>query len=86
MYNVSYNNRWVNECSNLLAKIKDYSNIIPTNDKKLSSFQVKKFFDCAAAAMSKQLRQIVFMTLKHFMDAILEYKVRGYFEIINKND
>lgn len=53
-----------------------YRDILPTHGLKASKYQIQKFFDCVAATMSKQLRQIVFKSLKHFMSKILEYKVR----------
>lgn len=53
----------------------NYPDILPTHGIKASKYQIQKFFDCVAANMSRQLRQIVFKSLKHFMDKILEYKV-----------
>lgn len=71
------NNRWIVECAELFVDIKDtYEDILPTHGIKASEHQVLKFFDCVAATMSRQLRQIVFKSLGHFMKKILEYKVR----------
>lgn len=68
--------RWVVECAELLVKTKDnYRDILPTPGINASKYQIQKFFDCVAATMSRQLREIVFKSLKHFMDKILEYKV-----------
>lgn len=56
----------------------NYRDILPTHGIKASNYQIQKFFDCVAATMSRQLRQIVFKSLDHFMNKILEYKVRFY--------
>lgn len=54
----------------------NYRDILPTHGIKASNYQIQKFFDCVAATMSRQLRQIVFKSLDHFMNKILEYKVK----------
>lgn len=70
-------NRWIVECADLFVKTKDnYADILPTHGIEASKHQIQKFFDCVAATMSRQLRQIVFKSLKHFMNKILEYKVK----------
>jgi len=56
-----------------------YRDILPIKGIKPSKYQIQKFFDCVAATMSRQLRQIVFKSLKHFMKKILKYKVSEYF-------
>lgn len=71
-----WKNRWIVECAELFVKTKDnYRDILPTPGLKASTYQIQTFFDCVAATMSKQLRQIVFKSLEHFMDKIFEYKV-----------
>lgn len=65
------------ECADLFVDTRDtYSDVMSTHDIKASKHQIQKFFDCVAATMSRQLRQIVFKSLKHFMNKILEYKVK----------
>lgn len=64
------------ECAELFMKTKDnYQDLLPTHSIKASKYQIQKFFDCVAATMSRQLRQIVFKSLKHFMKEIHKYKV-----------
>lgn len=70
-------NRWIVECAKLFVETKENCrDILPTQGIKPSKYQIQKFFDCVAATMSRQLREIVFKSLKHFMSKILEYKVR----------
>lgn len=70
-------NRWIVECADIFLETKNsYRDVLPTKGIQASKYQVQKFFDCIAATMSRQLRQIVFKSLKHFMKKILEYKVR----------
>lgn len=69
--------RWIVECADLFVETNDnFRDILPTHDLNPSDYQIKKFFDCIAATMSRQIRQIVFKSLKHFMNKILEYKVK----------
>lgn len=69
--------RWIVECADLFLEINDnFQDILPTNALNPSNYQIQKFFDCVAATMSRQLRQVVFKSLKHYMNKILEYKVR----------
>lgn len=72
---------WIVECAELFVRTKNnFRDILPTHDIEASKYQIQKFFDCVAATMSRQLRQIVFKSLKHFMGKILEYKVCGLFK------
>ncbi|VVC42221.1 Dynein heavy chain, coiled coil stalk,P-loop containing nucleoside triphosphate hydrolase,Dynein heavy [Cinara cedri] len=67
--------KWIEECADLFVETKNsYRDILPSCDIKASKYQIQKFFDCVAATMARQLRQIVFKSLNHFMDKILEYK------------
>lgn len=64
------------ECAELFLKIKErYRYLLPTHEINPMKHKIKKFFDCVAAIMSRQLRQIVFKSLNHFMNKIREYKV-----------
>jgi len=64
------------ECAELFLKTKEsYRDLLPTHGINATKYKIQKFFDCVATIMSRQLRQIVFKSLKQFMKKILEYKV-----------
>ncbi|XP_060849586.1 dynein axonemal heavy chain 3-like [Rhopalosiphum padi] len=66
---------WIVECAELFLKTKDsYRDFFPMHNNNVTKYKIQKFFDCIATIMSRQLRQIVFKSLKHFMNKILEYK------------
>lgn len=70
-------NRWIVECAELFLNTKEnYRDLLPMHGINATKYKIQKFFDCVATIMSRQLRQIVFKTLKQFMKKILEYKVR----------
>lgn len=75
-YLILFVKSWIVECAELFLETKNnFRDILPTQGIKPSKYQIQKFFDCVAATMSRQLRQIVFKSLKHFMGKIHEYKV-----------
>jgi dynein heavy chain len=77
-FNKLYIFRWIVECADLFLEINEnFRDILPTHDLNPSDHQIQKFFDCVAATMSRQLRQAVFKSLKHYMNKILEYKVKN---------
>jgi len=65
------------ECAELFLKIKENYQDLLSIRRGINSMKhkIQKFFDCVAAIMSRQLRRIVFKSLNHFMNKILEYKV-----------
>lgn len=64
------------ECAELFLKIKEsYRDLLAKHGINAIKDKIQKFFDCVATIMSRQLRQFVFKSLKHFMKKILEYKV-----------
>lgn len=64
------------ECGELFLKIKEaYRDLLPTHGINSMKHKIKKFFDCVAVIMSRQIRQIVFKSLNHFMNKIRKYKV-----------
>ncbi|XP_025198734.1 LOW QUALITY PROTEIN: dynein heavy chain 3, axonemal-like [Melanaphis sacchari] len=64
---------WIVECAELFLKTKaSYRDIFPIHDINVTKYKFPKFFDCIATIMSRQLRQIVIKSLKHFMKKILE--------------
>eukprot|EP00102_Acyrthosiphon_pisum_P024335 XP_016661545.1 PREDICTED: dynein heavy chain 3, axonemal-like [Acyrthosiphon pisum] len=68
-------NEWIAECAELFLKTKEsYRDLLLTHGINETKYKIKKFFDCVATIMSRQLRQIVFKSLKQFMKTILEYK------------
>lgn len=73
----SNRNRWIVECADLFVKTKEsYQDILQIYDLKASKHQIQKLFDCAAAIMSRQLRKIVYKSLKHILNDLIKYKVK----------
>ncbi|XP_050427931.1 dynein axonemal heavy chain 3-like [Adelges cooleyi] len=68
-------NKWLVECAELFKDTRHlYRDVLPARGMEVSKYQVDKFFDCVSATMSRQLRQIVFKSLNHFMEYIHDFK------------
>lgn len=71
-------NRWLVECAELFVSTREnYQSVLPSRGIETSQYQIVKFFNCVAAYMSRKLRQIVFKSLRHFMDYLRDYKVNN---------